>query len=182
MKKITVSSILPLLLFSQTLWSQTKGIKLELNYKGYYLLKTKFRGDNEALDGNNIQSNIMKGSTFMSSQKGAPDTQQWKFQHLGGGYYKIFNRRYGNKKVLDSNNKNSSVRNGVTYLSDDNGADTQKWFLEDLKNGYYRLTTKLKASQFSLEGNYINGSMGGNAFMNITSEVTGQMWYLIHAN
>lgn len=158
-----------------------QGVKFDPNYKGYYVLKTVFRGNGEGLECNGAESPTMNGAAFMSSQPGPPTGQQWKFVPVGGGWYKMQTRLHGDKKCFEGNAMNGSAKNGAAFMDNCQNVSGQLWKLEEIKGkpNVYRLKTQFQGENHSLEGNKVGGSRGGNAFMDKTQDVSGQMWYLV---
>lgn len=178
MKKIKFTMLALLTAGTMGAYAQ-KGVKFDPNYKGYYMLKTQFRGDGEALESNGAESKTMNGAAFMSTQEGSPTGQQWQFIPAGDGWYRMQTRLHGNKKCLEGDHRDSSPKKGVAYMENCNNVTGQFWKLEDAGNGYYRLKTKFQGNERSLEGNQVGGSKGGNAFMDKTQNAGGQLWYLV---
>jgi len=164
--------------------AQEKGQAFNPNYKGYYYLRTQFTGDNMSLESNNATSKDMNGAAFMSDQKGATGTM-WQLVEdpQQKGWYRLKSKHMGNNKCLECNGKESTVKGGASFMDDCKNVSGQLWKLELVsnKNGdnIYRLRTMLHGNDASLEGNKPGGSKGGNAFMNTTQNVSGQMWRLI---
>ena len=180
MKKIKIAMLALLAFASADTFAQTKGEKFDPNYNGYYMLKTQFRGDGEALESNSAESKTMNGAAFMSTQKGIPTGQQWKFVKDASGYYRLKTKLHGDKKCLEGNEINGSAKNGAAFMDDCQNVTGQLWQIEDAGNGYYRLKTKFQGASFSLEGNQAAGSAkSGNAFMDKNQNVSGQLWYLV---
>lgn len=178
MKKIKFSMLALLTAGTMGTFAQ-KGVKFDPNYKGYYMLKTQFRGDGEALESNGAESKTMNGSAFMSTQQGAPTGQQWKFVPAGDGWYRLQTRLHGDKKCFEGNAMNGSAKSGAAFMDNCQNVTGQLWKLEDAGNGFYRLKTKFQGNEHSLEGNKVGGSRGGNAFMDKNQNVSGQLWYLV---
>lgn len=161
-----------------------RGNSFSPNYKGWYYLRTQLSGDALSLESNGATSKYMNGAAFMSSQKGATGTM-WKFvpdtQHPG--WYRLKSKDQGDNKCLESNGKESPVHGGASFMDDCKDVSGQLWVLElvTVKNGdhVYRLRSMLGDKKVSLEGNEPGGSKGGNAFMDNTQNVSGQMWRLV---
>ncbi|MXN92346.1 hypothetical protein GR160_14045 [Flavobacterium sp. Sd200] len=183
MKKIKFL-IAVLFLATVSVTAQTKGVKFNPSYKGYYLLKTQFRGDGEALESNGAESKTMNGAAFMSAQKGNPVGQQWQFVEdpVNKGWYRLQSKLHGSKKSLEGNEINGKAKNGAAFMDDTKNVTGQLWKIEDAGNGYYRLKTKFQGANFSLEGNQAQGGKGGNAYMEKQQNVSGQLWYLVEVN
>jgi hypothetical protein len=183
MKKMKFALLALLIATSFGAVAQTKGVKFDPNYKGYYYLRTQFTGDELSLESNGAESPTMNGAAFMSSQKGATG-QQWQFVPVAGqnGWYRLQTRLHGDKKSLEGNGKDSPVKGGASFMDNPQNVSGQFWKLEDAGNGYYRLRTMLHGDKNSLEGNKQGGSKGGNSFMDNTQNVSGQLWYLVLAN
>ena len=65
--------------------------------------------------------------------------QQWIFEPVDDGYYRLINRASGRVlNVDDCNVNNGSVVQSYDWL----GSDCQKWKFELLPDGYYRVTPK----------------------------------------
>ncbi|GAB3996802.1 hypothetical protein GCM10028807_40310 [Spirosoma daeguense] len=146
------------------------------NYKGYYLLKTQFRGDGESLEGNGSASPTMNGSAFMSPQKGATG-QRWKVVAEPGkqGYYRLKTMDRGENECLEGNQKSSNVKDGVAFMMPCKNVTGQLWKLEPSGN-FYRLSTLFQGKDHCLEGNQMKGIKNGNAFLNTCQNVSGQLW------
>ncbi len=167
-----------------SLFAQERGNAFSPNYKGYYYLRTQFTGDDLSLESNGAASKTMNGGAFMSSQKGAtgtmwqlvPDTQD-------KGWYRLKSKDAGDKKCLEGNAKNGSVKAGAAFMDDCKNATGQLWRLDlvSSKNGdhIYKLRSKFQGEKFSLEGNRPDGDKKGNTFTNNDQNVTGQMWRLV---
>jgi len=183
MKKIKFALVALMTVTTFGAFAQTKGVKFDPNYKGYYYLRTMFTGEEVSLEGNSPESTTMNGAAFMSSQKGATG-QQWQFVPVAGqnGWYRLQNRFLGDKKSLECNGKDSPVKGGASFMDNPQNVSGQFWKLEDAGNGYYRLRSMLHGDKFSLEGNKVGGSKGGNSFMDNTQNVSGQFWYLVQVN
>jgi len=166
-------------------YAQERGHSFSPNYKGYYYLRTQFTGDALSLESNGAASKTMNGGSFMSTQKGAtgtmwqlvPDTEQ-------KGWYRLKSKDQGANKCLESNGKDSNVKGGASFMDDCKNVSGQLWRLElvSSKDGdhIYRLRSMLHGNKFSLEGNKPDGgSNSGNAFMDNTQNVSGQMWRLV---
>lgn len=160
-------------------FAQTKGEKFDPKYTGYYLLKTKFTGDGQALECNGAESKTMNGAAFMSSQNGAIG-QQWKFvaDASNPGYYRMQTKLHGTKKCLEGNGKDSPFKNGASFMDDCKNVTGQLWKVEDVGNGYYRLRAKSQGDKTSLEAK-VEGKHGNNTFLDDTRNVTGQFWYFV---
>lgn len=146
------------------------------NYKGYYNLKSEFRGDGEMLEGNGEASSYMNGASFMSPQKGATG-QRWLVVPEPGknGYYRLKTQDRGDKECLEGNEMKGRSKNGVAFVTPCRNVTGQLWKIE--KDGaYYRLMTMFQGNEYNLESNQMKGSMGGNAFLNTRQNVTGQHW------
>jgi hypothetical protein len=174
--------------FFVAMWSlqvlAQKGVKFDPNYKGYYVLKNLFRGEEEALECNSADSKYMNGGAFMSPQTGPPTGQQWKFVAVDRGWYKMQTRLHGSNKCFEGNAVDGIVKQGAAFMDNCQNVPGQLWRLEEVSGltNVYRLKTQFNGDGNSLEGNRIGGSRGGNAFMNSTQNVTGQMWYLLKVN
>lgn len=165
-------------------YAQKRGHSFSPNYKGWYYLRTLFTGDDLSLESNGAASKTMNGASFMSSQKGATGTM-WKLvaDENQKGWYRLKSKDQGDGKCLESNGKDSNVKSGASFMDDCKNVSGQLWRLELIssKGGdhSYRLRSMLHNDKFSLEGNKPDGSKGGNAFMNDTQNVSGQMWRLV---
>lgn len=161
--------------------AQTKGVKFDPDYNGYYLLKTQYTGDGQALECNNAESKTMNGAAFMSSQNGATG-QLWKFVAVEGnpGYYRMQTKLHGDNKCFEGNGKDSPVKGGASFMDDCKNVSGQLWKVEDLGNGYYRLRAMSQGNATSLEAK-VPGAHGNNTFLDNTRNVTGQFWYFVKA-
>ncbi|MBC7572013.1 MAG: RICIN domain-containing protein [Spirosoma sp.] len=146
------------------------------NYKGYYNLKTQFRGDAEMLEGNGAASTYMNGASFMSPQKGATG-QRWKVIPEPGkdGYYRLKTQDRGDNECLEGNEMKGKSKNGVAFVTPCRNVTGQLWKI-DKDGANYRLTTMFQGKEHNLEGNQMKGAMGGNAFLNTRQNVSGQLW------
>ena len=161
-----------------------RGRSFTPNYKGWYYLRTQFTGDDLSLESNGAASTYMNGGSFMSSQKGASGTM-WQFvpDAANVGWYRLKSKDQGNNKCLEANGKDSPVHGGAAFMDDCKNVSGQLWRLDLVSsaNGdhIYRLRSMSGGNNFSLEGNKPGGSKGGNAFMDNTQNVSGQMWRLV---
>ncbi len=184
MKKIKFTFLLLLIAGLAGVFAQERGHSFSPNYKGYYFLRTHFTGDDLSLESNGASSKMMNGASFMSSNNGATGTM-WQFvpDENHKGWYRLKSKDQGNNKCLESNGKDSNVKGGASFMDDCKNVSGQLWRLElvSSNNGdhLYRLRSMLHENKFSLEGNTPDGIKGGNAFMNTTQNVSGQMWRLV---
>lgn len=161
-----------------------RGTSFTPNYKGWYYLRTQFTGDELSLESNGAASTYMNGGSFMSPQKGATGTM-WQLvpDAANAGWYRLKSKDQGANKCLEANGKDSPVHGGAAFMDDCKNVSGQLWRLELVSstNGdhLYRLRSMSGDKNFSLEGNKIGGSKGGNAFMDNTQNVSGQMWRLV---
>lgn len=181
MKLRTIFMFLVIVVSSQS-FAQERGNSFSPNYKGYYYLRTAFTGDDLSLEANDATSKTMNGATFMSSQKGAAGTM-WQLVANGDGWYRLKTKSTGANKCLESNGKESNVKGGAAFMDDCKNASGQLWRLDlvSSNNGdhLYRLRSKLHQNNQALEGNKQGGDKGGNSFMNVTQNASGQMWRLV---
>jgi hypothetical protein len=175
MKKIKLAALALLIAGTFGAFAQTKGVKFDPEYKGYYFLRTQFTGDELSLECNGAESTTMNGAAFMSSQKNGTG-QQWQFvpDATRKGWYRLQTKLHGNKKCLESNAKNGQAKKGASFMDNCQNVSGQLWQLEDAGNGYYRLRSMLHGKSHSLEG-----SKNANSFMDKTQNVSGQLWYLV---
>lgn len=167
------------------LYAQERGRSFSPNFTGYYYLRTQFTGDDLSLECNGAESDFMNGAAFMSSDKGKSG-QMWKLvpDPQNRGWYRLQTALHGNKKCLECNGKDSSVKGGASFMDNCQNVSGQLWRLElvSANNGdhIYRLRSMLHGSVYSLEGNKPDGkSNTGNTFMDKTQNVSGQMWRLV---
>ncbi len=167
------------------LYAQERGRSFSPNFAGYYYLRTEFTGDALSLECNGVESTFMNGAAFMSSDIGKSG-QMWKFvpDPQNAGWYRLQTALHGNKKCLECNGKNSSVKGGASFMDNCQNVSGQLWRLEliNVNNGdhLYRLRSMLHGDGYSLEGNKPDISFAnGNSFMDETQNVTGQMWRLV---
>jgi hypothetical protein len=184
--KTTILMIIAASLTSLT-FAQERGRSFTPNYKGYYYLRTQFTGDELSLESNGAASTHMNGGAFMSSQKGASGTM-WQLvpDAKQRGWYRLKSKDQGSNKCLEANGKDSPVHGGASFMDDCKDVSGQLWVLELVSsaNGdhLYRLRSMSGEKKVSLEGNKPEGDKGGNAFMDNTQNVSGQMWRLVPVN
>ena len=171
--------------FTLTSYAQDRGRSFTPNYKGYYYLRTAFTGDELSLESNGSASNVMSGASFMSSQKGATGTM-WKLvpDTKNKGWYRLKSNDQGEGKCLEANTAGGE-KDGRSFMDACQDVTGQLWRLDlvSANNGdhLYRLRTMLHGNNFSLEGNKPDNKSvySGNAFMDKTQNVSGQMWRLV---
>lgn len=184
MKKIKITFLAIILAGTTGISAQERGRSFSPNFKGHYYLRTAFTGDDLSLEANEAHSKTMNGAAFMSSQKGATGTM-WQLIPDAGqrGWYRLKTRHTGENKCLESNGKESPVKNGAAFMDDCKNVSGQLWRLDlvSSNNGdhLYRLRSMLHQNNQALEGNKPGGDKGGNSFMNNTQNVSGQMWRLV---
>lgn len=170
--------------FTSQSFAQERGHSFTPNYKGWYYLRTQFTGDDLSLESNGAASKIMNGASFMSSQKGATGTM-WQLvaDTTNKGWYRLKSKDQGDGKCLEANGKDSPVHGGASFMDDCKNVSGQLWVLELVSsvNGdhIYRLRIMGGDKKVSLEANKPGGIKGGNAFMDTTQNVSGQMWRLV---
>jgi len=170
-------------------FAQDRGVSFSPNYKGYYYLRTQFTGDALSLESNGSKSDFLNGSSFMSSQKGATGTM-WQLvpDAKNKGWYRLKSKDQGNDKCLEANTEDGSKKGGRSFMDNCKDVTGQLWRLDLVSstngNHIYRLRTMLHGDTYSLEGNKVENKSehSGNAFMDKTRNVTGQMWKLVPAN
>lgn len=181
--KATILIIMAASLTSLT-FAQERGRSFTPNYKGYYYLRTQSAGDELTLESNGAASTYMNGAAFMSSQKGASGTM-WQLvpDADNAGWYRLKSKDQGANKCLEANGKESPVHGGASFMDDCKNASGQLWVLELVSSAkgdhIYRLRSMLGAKKVSLACNKPGGDKGGNAFMDNTQNVPGQMWRLV---
>jgi pectate lyase C len=83
------------------------------------------------------------------------NNQQWKFQHLGGGWHKIISRHSG--MVIDVSSWSKSDGANIQQWSW-GGGQNQQWKLEDVGNGYVKIMARHSDKALSTKNrNYSNG-------------------------
>ena len=183
MKKLKKIALLIAVAFASLSFAQERGNSFSPNYKGFYYLRTLFTGDDLSLESNGAASKTMNGGSFMSAHKATGTMWQLVPDNDQKGWYRLKSKDQGNGKCLESNGKDSTLKNGASFMDDCKNASGQFWRLElvSSNNGdhLYRLRSMLHNNDFSLEGNKQGGIKGGNAFMNETQNVAGQMWRLV---
>lgn len=185
MKKLnTTILIIMLASITSVSFAQERGHSFTPNYKGYYYLRTQNTGDELSLESNGAASTHMNGGAFMSPQKGATGTM-WQLvpDATRRGWYRLKSKDQGANKCLEANGKESPVHGGACFMDDCKDVSGQLWVLELVSSTkgdhVYRLRSMSGDKNFSLEGNGPGGDKGGNAFMDNTQNVTGQMWRLV---
>ena len=109
----------------------------------------------------------------MSKKRQSPG-QFWRLRETGeGGWYRLFNRRVGDRSALGADPDGNGVV--MIALSADTSAPGPRWQLVPLDDGFNRLTTETLGDGFSLD----TYSDGTNApFMGETGDFSGQLWKL----
>ena len=163
--------------------AQSVFAQFDPNFKGYYKLQTQFRGNGEALEGNESGSKVMNGAAFMDANQNVTG-QMWKLVEdpNNKGFYRLKTKFRGEGECLEGNQIAGKAKKGAAFMDKCQNVTGQLWKIEAAGNGYYRLKTKFQGDGFSLEGNERKGDMGGNAFMNKTANVTGQLWKFTKLN
>lgn len=184
MKKIKLTFLLLFTVGLTGVFAQERGHSFTPNYKGYYFLRTSFTGDDLSLESNGASSKTMNGGSFMSSQNGTSGTMWQLIPDEGNkGWYRLKSKDQGSNKCLEGNSMDSDIKGGAAFMDDCKNVSGQLWRLELVSsaNGdhLYRLRNMNHNNKFSLEGNTPSGEKGGNAFMNTTQNVSGQMWRLV---
>lgn len=185
MKNLKVIVLMVGITLSLQCFAQEKGASFSLQYKGYYYLRTQQHGDALSLESNGALSPTKDGAAFMSSQKNATGTM-WQLvpDENNKGWYRLKSKAAGNKKCLEANSPvDGSAKGGSSFMDDCRNVTGQLWIIELVsdKNGdnVYRLRSKAHGNDRSLEGNKPDGSRTGITFMDVTQNVTGQMWRLV---
>lgn len=168
--------------------AQERGRSFSPNYKGFFYLRTQLSGDALSLESNGAASTVMNGASFMSDQQGVTGTM-WQLvpDAKNKGWYRLKSKDQGAGKCLEANGSASSVKGGAAFMDDCKDVKGQLWRLDlvSVTNGdhLYRLRSMQYGNTMALEGNGAASNVqGGNAFMDKTQNVSGQMWRLVPVN
>lgn len=102
----------------------------DINCSSYYLL----------IPGKSRKDIVLGYNLTLTKNKNLQENQ-WKFEHLGGGYYKIINRK-NPKKVLNCDN------NGNLVLSKNTNLENQLWKIENSYYGLLKISNKILPNRF----------------------------------
>lgn len=100
--------------------------------------------------------------------------QQWKFMHLGNGWYTITARCSG--KALDVKGGVGKFGTNVQQYAG-NGTAAQKWYLQDSGDGYYYLLPQVNAS-LALDVYDGRSANGTNVWVYTQNGTNAQKWKL----
>jgi alpha-L-fucosidase len=157
----------------------TAGLKVNLPERAFeemaYVLKLSFDEKIAAFDnyvdincaphyylvpGENI-GNLVLGSDLTLTGKRKEHTNQWKFEHVGKGFFKIINRGHS-KEVLEC-----GIADQKLAISEFSGKENQIWKFEKSFNGLFKISNK----QFPFSILSVNqGIADGNKVAMIPSE------------
>jgi len=111
--------------------SQGQVFKFEKQANGYYLIKSKGRGENECFEGTEANDPV-RGSVFMNTIDNS-DGQLWKITSAGAGtgYFRLENKLLENKSLcLDGNITTNKAHGGSAFMAKiDNMVNSQWWKL-----------------------------------------------------
>jgi len=111
--------------------SQGQVFKLVKQANGYYLIKSKGRGENECLEGTEANDPV-RGSVFMNILDNS-DGQLWKITSAGAGtgYFRLENKLLESKSLcLDGNVITNKAHGGSAFMAKiDNMMNSQWWKL-----------------------------------------------------
>lgn len=130
----------------------------------------------------NKQSGLLLGIDGDSTAEGGDavevpgsgaDSQSWKFDYDGAGYFKLLNQNSG--LILDT--PDESTESGVAlHQWQDVQGDHQKWLVRDLGNGEFQIVSK--NSGHFLSGTAAASSDGGPARQAAATEGDEQIWWI----
>lgn len=97
--------------------------------EGYFRLKTRFRGEDECLDGNSVGESLHYGAAFMN-QCNDKNSQLWQVEHKGEGYYRLKTLFHGTKLCLEGNRARTTISGPAVFMNNCKNISTQYWKLE----------------------------------------------------
>jgi hypothetical protein len=118
--------------------SQPSTAKTPLPTPGkYYYLTAKVSGKVLDVEGKSTSN----GANIYQYTKVGQDSQMWKLEDAGNGYYYLVVKHSGKVAAADYKGVTGKNLNNVVQY-DKVGAEEQKWKLEDAGDGYFNLVNK----------------------------------------
>jgi WD40 repeat protein len=146
-------------------------------------LTTKFlESKNKCLEGNQVASDSFLGGAAFMDDCGDSPGQFWEMVLIENGYF-LISPLSSVVKCLEGNRVSSDAfLGGAAYLNDCDIVPGQLWKMIPVEDEYFYLTTQvLEAENKCLEGNRVSEDsfLGGAAFMNDCTNVSGQLWKMV---
>ena len=116
---------------------------------GIYAIKTSIK-ETMAL---NINGSIKNSSNVNLYEYNSEGNQQWYFEYLNNGYYKI--SPAGNQNLALDVLWGWGIRDNNVQIFESNGTDAQQWMIKNIGNGEYSIISKLGNLSLDIAGGKI---------------------------
>ncbi|MFK7906196.1 MAG: RICIN domain-containing protein [Chitinophagales bacterium] len=163
---LTMAVITIVFLLSNSLFNNTQAQNIDPN--AWYKMSTKWQGPNKSME-------VVNGKPILRSNSNE-NSQLWKFQPAGNGFYRLLNKAKGPNNCIDILNDGKNNQPAFRPKGNYSG---QMWKIQNVGGGYIRLVNNWqKGKSLDIQ----NAGAKNRVWLAKTGNYSGQMWKLKKVN